>query len=89
MKHGLLGGLHLVDTVAHQFGDDSGGRVTAQRPDASVAVRIGTDGKMEFSRPGKHNAEIRSQNRIGRCFERVVHFNGARAHTKHEVALAG
>ena len=43
---------------------------------------------MKISRPGEHNAEVRSQYGIGGRCQRVVSLDGAAAHAKHHVPLA-
>jgi len=42
-------------------------------------VRVGADGKVEFSRPGKHNPEVGSKHGIGRSPQRVVRLESAGA----------
>jgi len=87
-KYCLLHGLDLVDAVSHQLSDNGGRGVAAQRAHAGIAVRVGANSEVKFSRTGKHDAEIGREHCVRRGFQSIVGFDRTGAHAEHEVALA-
>ena len=87
MKDKLVGCLYLVSAIAENFTDYGRGRVAGKRAHAGVALIISTDRVVKFSRSVEQDAEVRSQNGIGRCVENEVGFERACIHAEHHVVV--